>query len=116
MTTLTYACRCCGAHVWSMDCDVAARIRASASLCALCDADAADDVRVRFGAVVRRETARLQPVPEPLPEFLGKFGFALVFAAALSALVAPVLSTAFVVGGGVAWLFWFAQLVGRFFV
>ncbi len=113
MSTLTYACRCCGARVWSMDRDVAARIRARASLCNLCDADAADDVRARFGAVVRREAARVAPV-EPLPSALGFVLAGCVVLAVAAVVVAPFAVEAFTVGAIVAGIAWFAQLAGRF--
>lgn len=108
-----FICRDCRAKCWCDDGDPVSRIRLKHRICAPCNRAALDDVRARFGAVVRREAARVAPV-EPLPSALGFVLGALVVAALVASLVRPGAVDGLLSGAIVAGIAWFAQLAARF--
>ena len=116
MSLINFTCRSCGAKCWSYDRDVVSRIRVAARLCSSCDRCAAeDDVRARFGAVVRREQVRLAPAQEEqLPTTLGLVLAALIVLTASAVFVAEFAVEACLIGAILAGIGWFAQIAGRF--
>ena len=115
MSLINFTCRSCGAKCWSYDRDVVSCIRVAARLCSSCDSCAEEDVRVRFGAVVRREQVRLAPAQEEqLPTTLGLVLAALIVLTASAVFVAEFAVEACLIGAILAGIGWFAQIAGRF--
>ena len=125
MSLINFTCRSCGARCWPCDRDVVSRIRVAARLCSSCDRCAEEDVRVRFGAVVRRETARVVegrygPQVKPFagaatpPGALGYVLAALVVAAVVAGFARPAAVDGLLVGAIAAGVLWFGQLLSKF--